>query len=170
MEQATPMDTPAAQGPMQRDQSGFPFLVDTFKPRFSDARILDSLRAFAATVGGRAFRPDEFEAWTGRLCGAQTVSRRFKGWWRALQRAGIEGTHPSIFDPETLMLNLRAIWLKKGGPPTILELKRYGSISVSPYVRRWGSMRNACLRLARFERGDIPLAELLRNDGQTANE
>ncbi len=150
---------------LERDGSGFVYVVDNRRPRVSDERIKAALREYCAMVGGRAFGAREFDDWEGKPCAAGTINNRLRGWSRALKVAGIEGGRPADYGPAALMENLREVWRKKGRVPGQHDMRKYGPYSMAPYKDRWGSVRKACIKLAKFERGEIGRGELLRGEG-----
>jgi hypothetical protein len=140
----------------------FTFNEKAPRTRFSDDQILESLRELCARKGG-AFTMLEYDAWDGRCCSALTIEVRFKGWRRALAAAGMRA-RSGQYSREELMEILEETWRKLGRPPGHLTLPRIGKVSVQPYTRAWGSLRNACHRLARFHRGEITRDELVAAD------
>jgi 5-methylcytosine-specific restriction endonuclease McrA len=60
------------------------------------------------------------------------------------------------------MDNLELIWRELGRPPGQPSMAEHGfRISSNPYRARWGSLRKACVALARFKKGEITEQQLL---------
>jgi 5-methylcytosine-specific restriction endonuclease McrA len=60
------------------------------------------------------------------------------------------------------MDNLELVWRELGRPPGQPAMARRGfRISAVPYRRQWGSLRKACVLLARFKKGGISERQLL---------
>lgn len=143
-----------------------PFTFDEHAARtqFSDTQMLDNLRAFAALKGGRPFSMKEFWEWPRQVCRPHTIMRRFKGWRRALTAAGIQGARRGRYTRVELMDILEQTWREVERPPGHRVLRAVGRISAFPYRREWGSLKNACRKLARFHRGEITRKELVAYD------
>lgn len=137
----------------------FNFEYDSFHPRFSSHDMLDSLRAFAALRNNQPFSHDEYAAWPHRLCGANTITQRFRGWRKALLAAGLKPNRPFRYTEEELMTNLESVWRSLRRPPYHKDLRAVG-LCGQPYLARWGSLRAACLLLSRHKRGQLSREEL----------
>ncbi len=139
----------------------FEFRFDGSRPLVSDAILLASVRAYGELVGGRPFGMVEFSAWKDRAAGANTISRRFGSWRKALLKAGIHGVKGRDYDPDELVEHLEQVWRKVGRAPGVRSLRRHGHIGNGPYVRRWGSLQRACAAFAKFKKGEMSREELL---------
>lgn len=142
--------------------STFHFDPDARRIRITDDQILDSLRAFAATVNNRPFRMREYDAWPQRIVAANTIPSRLGRWRDVLKRIGIEGGRSKKYTPEELIDNLEAVWRKLGRPPGNDTLASRGHIGFAPYIRVFGSVRNACELLAQYHAGKLTREKLLR--------
>ena len=140
----------------------FQFTLDKPRPRISDDTLITALREFGLSRGSRPFKMREFDAWPARPCLAQWIIHRFGSWSRALERAGFPGARQRNYDPGHLIHHLEKVWRNLGGPPSDRTLRDHGPISPVAYRNRWGSLRSACKQLARFKRGEITRAALLR--------
>jgi hypothetical protein len=144
---------------------GFEFRMDVRRHVVSEEKMVAALREFAAGVGGRQFGQREFNGWVGKPCRGQTMARRLGGWKRALRLAGVEGVrHAGAYTPAELMEILEGVWREVGRPPGLQLLRRLGRVGYRVYERRWGSLRRACERLAKYRNGKISRAELLLAD------
>jgi 5-methylcytosine-specific restriction endonuclease McrA len=76
---------------------------------------------------------------------AATIERRFGGWRRALQAAGLDFGHvPVEYTPELLLGNLATVWEQLGRPPRKADMRRpLSAFSETPYVRVFGRWRKA---------------------------
>ncbi len=140
---------------------GFVFEMDARRFRYSDAELLEDLRAFGEVVGGRPFAQMEFNRWEGARCRAEPITRRFGTWRAALAAAGIEGGQGRSYEPAELMERLEKAWRRLGRRPGTKVLMRAGNISPRPFVRQWGSVERACELLMRFKRGEISREQML---------
>jgi hypothetical protein len=139
------------------------FNFDLTAPRYTigDEEILDAIRTFAAHHNNRPFTMREFDAWRERPFVSALIIRRFGRWRDGLARAGIHGGRSRKYKPEELIANLEAVWKKLGRPPGHNALVRRGPIGFGPYIRVWGSLRNACTALAAYHSGKITRKALL---------
>jgi hypothetical protein len=146
---------------MTKDE--FEFRIDAKITRISDQEIVDSLQAFSQRCGFRPFTTREYDRWNDKVCRSWTISERFGSWRRALALVGIEtGVKSRRYSPRDLMDNLELVWRELGRPPGQPSMTEHGfRISAGPYRRQWGSLRNACVLLARFKRGGISEQQLL---------
>lgn len=150
-------------------QSVFKYDLKARRVWLTDQQLLDELRAFAGTIGNRVFTKREFDDRPGASVGrsrrrritATTIQKRFGSWREGLRRVGIEGGDVHTYPAGELMDRLDEAWRKLGYPPGIWTLKRLTGLSEGPFVSRWGSIRNACVRLAAFHRGEISREQLL---------
>jgi 5-methylcytosine-specific restriction endonuclease McrA len=141
------------------------FIFDPGAPvrRVTDEAILASLRQLVLECGDKPPTTLDFDRWPRRPCIAATVSKRFGRWGCALELIGVRaGRWQRDYDPLQLMDNLEAVWREVGYPPGRRRLGKHGAgISESPYKKIWGSVKNACMQLSRFKRGEITEAELI---------
>ena len=148
----------------------FNFDVDATVRRVTDDAILRSLREFVDQQKPNKLTTLAFDAWDAKVCTAPTVSKRFGGWRAALQRVGVTtGVQPFEYAVEELLDNLERVWRELGYAPGRKSLPSHGAkISAGPYLKRWGSMRNACRLLAQYKSGEITQDQLLGNRSASA--
>ena len=148
----------------------FTFDVDVPVRRVSDDAILRSLQDFVAQRKSEKPTRLAYDAWPAKVCTADTVGKRFGGWRAALEKVGITtGVRSRKYSAEELLDNLERVWRELGYPPGKRRLAKYGaSISERPYVRRWGSVRNACHLLAQYKNGEISQDQLLGSRSASA--
>jgi hypothetical protein len=144
----------------------FDFRLDAKITRVTNQQTLDSLSAFAKLNGSRPFTRQDYDSWEDKRCNPATVSRRFGSWRRALAQIGVEiGVRPREYSARELMDNLELVWRELGRPPGQGVVARRGfRISAHAYRRRWGTLRKACVLLARFKNGEISEKQLLGSD------
>jgi 5-methylcytosine-specific restriction endonuclease McrA len=142
----------------------FTFDENATRTRFSDTQLLAFLREFASTRDNRPFRMQDFDAWPERRCTPQTIMLRFRGWMRALTAAGIQGARRGRYSREQLMDILEQAWRQLERPPGNRTLRIVANICTNPYKREWGSLKNACRKLAQFHRGEISRKQLTARD------
>ena len=106
------------------------------------------------TIGG-------FNRWPGGRWD-RTRSRAGLGGREALLKASALRRGRRRYTPEMLMQNLEEVWRALGRRPGVTTLRRHGRYSADPYVLRWGSVRQACKRLAQHHAGKLTRAQLLK--------
>jgi hypothetical protein len=124
--------------------------------------MLDALRRFGATVGGRYFRMAEFDAWPERPCCAVWIAHCFGKWPVAMAKAGFVRDPRCRYGAAELMQRLEQAWRKIGCAPGQVTIRQYAGVTERPYARIWGSLPNACAQLVRYHRTEISREELLR--------
>ena len=141
----------------------FKFDVDAPLRRVADDAILWSLREFIEEQKSDQVTTIAYDAWPAKVCTAATVSKRFGGWRTAMARAGVTTKIRSReYSVGELLDNLERVWRQFGRPPGKRTLAKCGmGISERPYVRRWGSVKNACRLLAQYKNGEITEDNLL---------
>lgn len=144
------------------DGDGFEFDLRARRVYVTDEAILAGLRRYARKVGGRRFGTKEWDAWRGKPCGVATVVARYGSWRAALAKVGVEDGRARSYSAEELVANLEAVWKKLRRPPGTVAMGRLGKCSAGPYLRHWGSVREACEAVAAYHAGEISREELLR--------
>ena len=165
---ATPAQPGRRGNAMQQDQprndprrEGFRFDPDKRPPRVPDQQILETLRRFAKSRKGKRMRRRDFKAWKQRTFSAETTTKRFGSWHKALIAAGLPGAHNRRHTPEDLINILERVWLKLGYAPSVTQMARLERICDSPFRRIWGSFSNARRQLAAWKEGRISREDLL---------
>ena len=137
------------RGPHQIDEAELAAFRAGLRRRYSDAEILDELRAAAERLG-RSPTMREFARDPEARVHPQTVIEHF-GTWNAAKRAA--GLFPRRFlTRDDLLEQLRALGRELGSTPTARDLaaRRRAFPSASLYAHTFGSLANA-LREAGFE-------------------
>lgn len=84
-----------------------------------------------------------------------TVIRRFDGWSRAVQRAGLSAGNIVNYSDEALFENILKLWQFYGRQPRRAELAQPPStISQTPYNRRFGSWTSTLENFVAFADGE----------------
>jgi len=148
----------------------FSFDLNAKKVRFIDSELLDSLRKFAEINNNEYFTTISYDSWRDKIATSNTIVDRFGSWNKALIKIGIEGGREREYSTKELIDNLMLIWQVLKYPPGKRQLTNYGrKISERPYIRNWGSVKNACEQIALYKKGDISEDELYKikneNDG-----
>lgn len=144
------------------DPEKFTFNFKARLTRYSDRELLAEVRRYVQWCEDRKPTISGFDRWPGRQVGSNTITSRFGGWREALLKVGARGVRPRRYTPEMLMQNLEEVWRALGRRPGVTTLRRHGRYSADPYVLRWGSVRQACKRLAQHHAGKLTRAQLLK--------
>lgn len=109
---------------------------------YSDADLLEDIRAVAAEVGERPTLNDYREHGTA---GVTTIYSHFGSWQDALAEAGYEPREPdSEVTDEELLEELERLTDELGKRPTAAEMNEHGAHWASTYRRAFGSWNAAC--------------------------
>jgi hypothetical protein len=130
-------------------------------PRITREQVIERLQAFAHSRGTPApFTHQQFNAWPHHRFRACTAVKRFGSWRAALDAAGIHGAKRRKIPRDQLMLILDATWRKLGHYPSDRDLIRHADITINPYRRHWGTLKNACTQLARYHNSEVSWEDL----------
>jgi len=148
------------------NDDNFTYDLNATRVRVSNDAMIASLQEYYGKVG-RPFTTNEYDAWDGKICGSQAISRRFGSWRKALIEIGINrGVQAHTYTVEELLDNLDMIWRELGYPPGKRKMSERGyGISERPYINRWGSLKVACLKLKEYKEGKISEEELFNLAG-----
>ncbi len=109
---------------------------------YSDADLLEDIRAVAAEVGGTPTLNDYREHGTAAVT---TIYSHFGSWRDALAAAGYEPREPdSEVTDEELLEELERLADELGKRPTAVEMNDHGAHWAATYRRAFGSWNAAC--------------------------
>jgi 5-methylcytosine-specific restriction endonuclease McrA len=146
-------------------KDAFRFDLNAKRTRISDKDLLESLTEYATNINFRFFTTTEYDKWEMKVAGSDTISSRFGSWRKALKIIGIEGGREREYSPKELIDNLEKVWKELGYPPSKRQISRLGlKISERPYIRIWGSVRNACVCIEKYHSGKISKDRLMSGD------
>ena len=148
-------------------EEDFEFDMSVPRYRINDERLINSLQRFADKRNFKYFSAKEFDSWDGKVAWSTTYVRRFGNWPNVLKQTGIniEGIRKREYDSKELIEHLKECWKTLGHYPSDREFNKYNkklglTLSVGPYIARWGSVYNACQRIADHHIGKITEEEL----------
>jgi hypothetical protein len=109
----------------------------------SDGDLLSVLRTVAEQLHKESLTREDFNRHAP--ISADTLCRRFHGWVRALDLAGLSSTKVQRrYEDDECFENLLKVWTHYGRPPKMEEMPNPpSSISVRAYLNRWGTWRKA---------------------------
>lgn len=83
---------------------------------------------------------------------ATTITRRFGGWFKALELAGLEKSRsPLNISEEELFKNIEEIWLKLGRQPRYQEIQKpLSKYSAGTYDNRFGGWHDALVKFVAY--------------------
>ena len=116
--------------------------LNTFHRNTPDQELLDDLKRIATKLGRDEITWREYEG-QGNFAPI-TVTTRFGGWNKALEKAGLAVTRKQNLSDVELFENIEEVWIKLGRQPLYEEIKRpFSKYSAAPYKNRFGSWRKA---------------------------
>ena len=116
------------------------FKIDKLKPKHSKVEIIGNLQEYARVHGVGTFRRRDYDAWNKRIVKAQTISRTFHSWGRALQAAGLRSERIHRIKPidlKEMVTAFKACWRQHDSPPSRKQLEIY--LEQHSYPFRWTS-------------------------------
>lgn len=118
------------------------FKLEPWNRGLPDEQLLKDLKRVSAELDRGTVTYDEYDS-HGQFCSA-TLERRFGGWNRALETAGLIISKVQGLSKENFFENLEAVWVRLGRQPRRAEMIRpLSSISKSAYEQRFGTWRKA---------------------------
>jgi hypothetical protein len=111
--------------------------------KITDEELIADVNKLATELGKRTVSIAEYEK-MGKFSFC-TFYRRFRNWYKVLERAGLEYTlPPAECTDEDLMKNIESMWRRLGRQPRYAEAgKPFSKYSQSRYERRYGSWMKA---------------------------
>lgn len=111
--------------------------------RMSDSDLLIMLRNVAQKLQKETITAEDFNQHAP--ISAATLSKRFHGWGKALDLAGLSPAKVQRrFADDACFENLLKVWTYYGRPPKAEEMPNPPStISIRAYINRWGTWRKA---------------------------
>ena len=101
---------------------------------------MHNLKEYARTHGVSTFRMRDYDAWNKRIVKAQTISRTFHSWGRALQTAGLRSQRIHRIEPidlKEMVKAFKACWRQHDSVPSHSQLEAYLEQHNCPF--RWTS-------------------------------
>lgn len=134
-----------------------------------DKELLADLQRVAGLLNKKTITQKEYNT-NGKYHFA-TYFRRFGGWNKALQKAGLKvGLNMTITNQE-LFDNLEIIWRTLGRQPFVNEIKKsLSEFNHTTYQRRFGSWLKACEAFIKHKKGDIEFIKLINEKSSSRNK
>ena len=109
--------------------------------KVSEEDFFEDLRRVREIVGGDLTRRDYNKH--GKFSSGVAM-RRYGGWNKALEAAGLTPSKLIIYSDDDLFLNLEEVWTQLGRQPRVTDLVRpVSKFSIDVYRKRFGSWWNA---------------------------
>jgi HNH endonuclease len=150
--------------------AGFSFDLKRTWRKVPEHQVMRALGEFVRTGRGRNYSQREWDAWPMRPCTGQALRNRYGSWPAVLRVAGMPWPRMYRYSPEELVRRLEEVWRVRGFPPGEDSMRRFGRVSVWPYVEHWGSLGAAREQLSLFQRGLISREEMLKKRGRKKRE
>lgn len=141
------------------------FKLEEYHRDTPDDELLADLVRVANSLGKKSVTADEYRR-EGKFH-PSTLQRRFRTWFGALERAGLEHTRTLHVTDEDWFENLEQVWETLGRQPRYSEMTRpFSKYSAEGYAHRFGSWRRALEAFVAFaeteDRPSMSSAELVR--------
>ena len=119
------------------------FELDEHHRNVTDDELLADLQRVAAELSKTTVTRDEQDE-LGRFH-SSTYVRRFRGWFAAIEKAGLQKSRtPPYIPEEDLFKNLEEVWIALGRQPRLPDLvKPLSRYSAGTYEKRFRGWRNA---------------------------
>ena len=125
------------------------FELNDFHRNVPEEELLSDLRRVAYEAGDQRVTFRRYNE-QGKYSG-DTIIRRFAGWLKALERAGLQKTTNRNVSTDELFENIVRVWTKIGRQPKFRDLT--GDISdygAATYASRFGGWRNALVEFVKW--------------------
>ncbi len=119
------------------------FTLKSYNRNVPDEKLLNDVLAVSKKTGRNTVTIAEYEQY-GKYH-PTTLRRRFRSWFRVLEKVGLEKSRSDLNIPEKeLFKNIEDIWVQLGRQPKYDEVKKpFSKYSVGTYDKRFGSWRKA---------------------------
>lgn len=142
------------------------FFLNHDRRNISDMDLLGDLGRVASELGKNNLTERDYDE-KGKF-GVTTVIRRFGGWSKATQKAGLQKTRASDITKEELFENIETVWMKLGRQPSYAEMRKPLSVfNAKSYERKFGSWRKALEEFVEFVNSEAPSGSESTPDSQT---
>ena len=127
----------------------------------SDAELLSDLKKVASKLKKDTLTSEEYTK-NGRFS-YLTPSKRFGGWLKALEKAGLKKTRDYNISEEEWFNNLEEIWIKLGRQPYPSDMEKpLSKYSYAGYKRKFGRWRKALEKFVEYiNKEEIPTDKTL---------
>lgn len=145
------------------------FELKNYNRDISDNELIDDLKKVALLLGKQSLTSKEYDCCNGKRYASGTISRRFKGWNKALEKAGLSISYYHVISNQELLNDL--IRVQKEISPKKLTQRIYsllGKFGTKTINTRFGW--NNALKTLDIEVSNeykIPEIELFKNLEQT---
>ncbi len=120
----------------------------------TDQELLDDIKRVASQLGLPSLTTKDYDE-NGKYA-SSTISKRFRNWNNALEKAGLEISYIPSISINELFENLESIWIKLGRQPTRREMKKpLSKYSEGAYVRKFGSWTKSLESFVDFINSDL---------------
>ena len=125
------------------------FELNEYHRNVPDEALIADLKKVARELGKRSITMDEYDE-RGIYC-SETVRKKFKGWFKALGKAGLQRTKNLNISVEELFQNLEEVWIKIGRQPNYSEMHvPLSKFSSRTYQKRYGTWRKALEKFVEY--------------------
>lgn len=125
------------------------FELEDYHRNLSNEELLSDLKNVAELLGRNSVTFNEYTE-NGKY-NSSTIMRRFGGWNKALEKAGLQSTKLINILEEDLFKNLEEMWIKLGRQPRYSQVQKpLSKYTADTYANRFGSYRKALEKFVVF--------------------
>jgi hypothetical protein len=133
------------------------FELQDYHRDITDSELIADLQRIAGELGKSSITIDEYNE-RGKYHNT-TLSRRFGGWFKALEEAGLSRTRNLHITDEEYFENIQEVWLKLGRQPRYQEMhKPLSKYSAGAYEYRFGKWRTALEKFVRYVNKEVVIS------------
>ena len=118
------------------------FELEEYHRNISDDKLISDLKEVAVFLNKNSVTFDEYTE-KGKF-NSSTVMRRFGGWNKALEKAGLQKIKENNILEEELFKNLEELWIRLGKQPRYSQVQKpLSKYTADTYANRFGTYRKA---------------------------
>jgi len=144
------------------------FKLNTFHRNISDEDLINDLKRVAKNIDKKKLTQNDYKENGGKYS-LDTYYRRFRSWFEAVDRAGLQrGRTPMNIPVKKLFENLISVWTKLERQPTYNEMRKpLSKFNASTYEKRFGTWRKALENFVKFVNdGEIEIEQKKNTNSQ----
>jgi len=136
----------------------------------SDKELLDDLKKIAEFLQTDSIGMRDYDEHGGRFNSA-TIHRRFNGWNKAIEKAGLTLLREKNISEKDLFENIEKVWIELGRQPNFRDMKRpLSKYTTSPYTGKFGTWIKALESFVEYMNSDIEEIQITQESKEPIKE